>query len=110
MKKIFIIMVLLVLGACEENEETVIPEGFERLGGQGPAHFVYVHKEMVGNRIMQREAGSKICKKYEDNDYCEVYMWKDKNKVAKKLPFRGDEIPIGVFKIKNGKKDLKALR
>lgn len=109
MRVFAITVAILILSACEEEKKADILEGFERLGGEGAIHFVYVHQDKIGDRKAQRDAGMKICNDYGHTDYCEVYMWKERNKVATKLPFHRYNAPMGVFEIKNGRADLKTM-
>ncbi len=100
---------LLTLGGCGE-EPSAIPEGFERVSGQGAAHFVYVDPNFLGDRILQRAAGKAICEQSGHYDYCEVYMWKNRDDVAEKLPIVVQGDAIGIYSQKGGKVTLKSLR
>lgn len=99
---------VLLLVSCSEKDS--IPEGFERLGGDKNAHFVYVHEKYLGDKIQQRAAGKAICGKYGHEDYCEVYMWKDKDKVQLQLPIHKGVTSIGMYSQKNGRVRLRVLK
>ncbi len=110
MKYSILIFLSLFIVSCGDASDIVIPKGFERLGGEGASHFVYVDKKYLDNRKVQRAAGKQICEKYKNTEYCEVYMWKNRSKVVKQLPVILDLERVGRYTLKDGKIRLKVLR
>jgi Tfp pilus assembly protein PilP len=108
MKKSLVLIALLVLVGCEKKSQ--LPSGFELIGTDGNAHFVYVAPENYGEKVRQREAGRIICTEIFDNkDYCEVYYWKEKKDVPVKFPIVNRKTLIGLYKMKGEQITLKAL-
>lgn len=94
---------------CGCSDEVEVPREFERIGGEGAMHFVYVHPEALGDKLAQRRAGQAICTKYQNLEYCEVYMWADKSEIPTHLPIRRVLAKMGVYSIKGEKAYLRTL-
>lgn len=102
------ILLALAVGGCDDKP-LAVPEGFERLGGEKAAHFVYVDPKHAGDRLLQRQAGKAICELHGNTDYCEVYMWDKKENVAAQLPVNPVGQNFGLYEIKDGRVKLKPL-
>jgi sarcosine oxidase delta subunit len=110
MRYLIIIAVILVFSACEK-EKGKLPEGFEWVGRDGRTHFAYVHKEYIGDKIFQREAGRIVCgEMFQHQDYCEIFMWSNRNSIPKRLPVINRKEIIGIFEMKGETLKLKALK
>lgn len=109
MKYSAIVTMLSLLAAC--GGEKTVPEGAELVGSEGPIHFVYVDPSVVGDLIRQREIGLGICEFKNTVDYCEVYMWAERDKVLTSTPMHRQEgVQRAKYSIKNGRADLYALK
>lgn len=110
MKINLVIVALMVLAvtACEKKVE--VPPGFEVVHSNGFAFFVYVSDETaVNDRLQQRRAGKAICELNHNDDYCDVYMWSVRDDIPKKLPILNKDTIVGLYTIRNGRADLRAL-
>ena len=101
-------LTILIFSSC--NKEAKLPEGFEEVSKDGRSHFLYVTGEAIGNRMDQREAGRAICKSlYKEQDYCEVYLFDNKDAIPKSFPIMNRVKSIGTYKLKDGKEEFRVL-
>ncbi|HCR85319.1 MAG TPA: hypothetical protein DIV86_01445 [Alphaproteobacteria bacterium] len=101
-------LALLVLASCDGKEN--LPSGFELVSSDGISHFMYVDKVQYGDRVAQREAGRIVCTVYfQQEDYCDVYLWKSRDNIPNSLPIINRSEVIGVYRMRNGSAELKPL-
>lgn len=84
--KIFVSTIFaLILSACGEDVDTQAKPTveYERTGGQGKIHFVYVESIPEINKMSYREVASKICK---DERICIVMFWNDRTSIPSSIP------------------------
>lgn len=106
---LMMLFTLVVTTSCEERN--TLDEGYEWISNEGRAHFIWVGEEHLGDKVSQRNAGRIICTKmFQHGDYCEVYMWSDKEDVPKGFPLINRRTMIGKFEMKNGEVKLNPLR
>ena len=96
------VLALLVLSACGDKNK--LPPGFERIGGIGNVHFVYLDEHTYqGGKFDQMADARKICRVYEQESACEVYMWTEKRVIPPELPIRNRDKDVGWFRMREGK-------
>jgi len=100
---------MFLLSACEDNTDHLL-KYYEHRGVQGNTHFVYIKRELVQDKMLQREIGKKICLDFGNTDYCEIYFWDNPRKVATRLPVANRKDVVSIYSWKNGKVRLNLLR
>lgn len=115
MNKVFRILFLVVsistiLISCDKKREP-LPTGFQLIASDGRSHFLFVEEYQIGDRVAQREAGRIVCTVFnQHDDYCEVYMWRVKSDIPKKMPIINRKTMIGKYEMKDGRTELNPLR
>lgn len=110
MKKLlltFMLVPVVIISGCGDEDGS--EKQYERIGGAGNTHFVYVEPELAGDKTGQRAIGKEVCEEYKDVDYCEVYMWDNKDNVQTSLPIMKTSVPMGLYTNKKGEVKLKVL-
>lgn len=89
--RIFASMFLPVfLSACGDADTPVKPSvKYERTGGQGKIHLVYIEPAPSINRASYREAVTEICK---GERICIVMFWDDKTSMPSSVPMTDAQV------------------
>jgi hypothetical protein len=110
-KFLFYIFLCLAVVACDEDEgELSLRKGFELVSKDRNSYFVLVPQKYQGQRSLQRQKGQKICKYFgQDDGYCEVLFFSNKEDIPKKFPILERKSPMGKYKVAYGDIGIKYL-
>jgi hypothetical protein len=103
-------LAVLILVGCDDEDKKAA-SGFERIGGEANAHFVYLDQSRYGQnkknnkdmKSLQMRDSRRLCREYGNDDYCDVYIWTDRKEVADSLPLRQRDAQVGWFAMRDGK-------
>jgi hypothetical protein len=82
------LVAMLALVACGETMDKPKIK-FQRTGGQGKMHFVYVQKEPQVSKEQYLQVGDFICK---EERVCIVMFWDDRTMIPSSLPMTDEQL------------------
>ena len=90
MKKVLLLIIPLfsLLAACGEEVKKPTVK-YERVGGQGKMHFVYMKKSSEVSRDSYLQVGDYICK---GENVCIVMFWDNKSLVPSSIPMTDKQV------------------
>ncbi len=106
---LLVVLVLVSLASCRKEGE--LPEDAKWIARAGKIHFVYADISYLRREVELRELGRIICtEKFNQADYCQVYLWSEEKDVPTKLPILNRETMFAIYEMKGGEIKLKRTK